>query len=163
MRYGQETIDEAIEVLEGVIELAEKEQLLQGRYVSSICGGRKACLIGSLFLVAHAEPQVFRGVSTLVEAHEGFRDTFMADRPGLKLAYEALNTEAELYAYEHNLDLTPGYDEEDFHSAAEALFEVGLKGMDYDEIRDHVITVCRNAQRALQPIEAQQEAVYALA
>lgn len=160
------TVAKALDTCDGVIEIAKNEMLVQGDYVSStimnhelkakgsVCGGRQACLVGSEYLAY--------GVRMFAEDFPGFsyhtREDFMRNRPGLRLAYRAINEAAHRYAIRH----WPKYVKDEIADFShqwedsttpnegwgEWFFEDLCKHnhIDYDETRQHVIKIVRNAK-----------------
>lgn len=160
--------DKALDTCDGVIEIAKSEMLTHGFYVSdvvnlkrkkagAICGGRQACLVGSEYLAY--------GVKINDEAFPGFssyyRKDFMRNRPGLRIAYAAINEAARRYALKGWRE----YVEEEFANTAdqwddpttpdegwgEWFFEDLCKynSIPYDETRKHIIQIVRNAKRLI--------------
>jgi hypothetical protein len=159
-------VEKAIGALDGVIQIARNDMLVQGHYLSSdtvnedlakkgsICRGHTACFVGSLFVGSRAS---FKQL--LEEDPFGVweRKDFMNRRPHLKLAYEAANAAAKRY-----IDRTPelrssirGRVTEPDEGWAEALFEGGFinRGYDYDRYQNYVrremIKVCQSAKAAI--------------
>lgn len=90
-------------VFDGMEEIVRAEMLTRHEYVTevvkpsragAVCGGRRACLVGTLWL-AHAplDPGGYRvHAGRLVGAGEGpTRDRYLRDRPVLWHCYDALN------------------------------------------------------------------------
>jgi hypothetical protein len=99
---------EALKILDGVEEMAKAEMIAARAYVTlvwdreraeagAICGGRKACAVGSLWLAAGVKVRMDERLPG-VEAGQP-RRSFLRRRPALRLAYEALNTAAERRAH----------------------------------------------------------------
>lgn len=100
----------ALKVCDGVIAIAHNEMLIHGTYVTqgvvneelkkkgSVCGGRAACLVGSMF-IAHgdmpAKPKKSEGARVWDGIFSDNRDDWINQRPALKLAYQAFNTAAK--------------------------------------------------------------------
>lgn len=114
----------ALDTCDGVIVMAQAEMLRQGVYVTrdiidrererdgSICGGRQACLVGSIFL-AYGVPWGdidFEGhIPSFFSAEN--RESYMADKPALELAYTAFNQAAfEIVEREYGERLDYDYD-----------------------------------------------------
>jgi hypothetical protein len=119
-----DTINEAINILNKMAIIVRNDMLTRGQYVSTtidlelrdkgaICGGHKACAVGSLYLAGGIKPhEVYPGKSYNyfvlqgVDRHE--RAEFLAERPALRAAYDALNEAAKRFIDRHNLDLFDG-------------------------------------------------------
>lgn len=167
----------AYEAIDGIIQIAKREQLKQGFYISqdidqelknegAICGGRQACLIGSLYISygikGRWQSDSWGGKDWgLPGVNPRQRERYLKNKPDLKLAYETLNETALRYIkknYPYNID---DQDEtEPIEGWAEHLFESILPRSDeawddeqavelYNATRDAVIQVCRNAKRKL--------------
>lgn len=169
--------DKALNTCDGVIEIAANEMLLQGSYVTqrvmnpkledegAVCGGRKACLVGSIFL---AYGITYRKLLRLTDHIPSFfledRDWFMDERPALKLAYNAFNQAAfevierehqHRIAFQHDYDpRTNKYSISDRPEVpadgwAEFFFERILENHEHDEIREEVISVANRAKELI--------------
>lgn len=173
------TADErkAISTCDGVIRIANNEMLQQGVYVSrdivnpaleregSICGGRNACLVGSIYL-AHGVP--FKDMD-----HEGHipsffaygRESYMADKPALRLAYDAFNQAAFDTLEREYSDVIPYVQEWDEDSECylctdvpdepsegwgEWFFEKALEGQEDSFIQQEVIRVANRAKELIE-------------
>lgn len=135
---------DAIKALDGMEEIVRNERIWAGTYLSeiedtdlaksgAICGGRYACAIGSLWLGAGIKPTRSRlGGVSLPGVIEGERDDFMQDKPGLRLAYDCINTAATEFAIEHNLDMECVM----YDAAIEGLFETHWENADDDDPGD---------------------------
>src|SRR5688572_27543090 len=78
-QYSQSTIDKAHAILDGVVAISGREMLIHGTYVTSdvvrpdlaregaICGGRQACLLGSVALAA-TDSNDYQEVHALIDA-----------------------------------------------------------------------------------------------
>jgi hypothetical protein len=86
------TQEKALATCDGVIEIAKNEMLVRGNYITgivddklkqqgAICGGRQACLVGSLYL-AHGVPDEGWG--------EFFFETFLRSRPNAVVLAEVV-------------------------------------------------------------------------
>jgi hypothetical protein len=127
----------ADQILDNMEYLVERERLVRGSYIDqevdpersgALCQGHKACAIGSLWLAAGVpvRPLVTalgRTTYMLPGTDEWERDEFVEDKPGLKLAYTALNDAAEVFADEHGIGLDLLREDSGFEDAIEALFE----------------------------------------
>lgn len=99
---NEKTRKTALKALDEMTEVINNEMLLHGRYVTeavecpdlaaagAACGGRRACAVGALFLGAGVKA---KGLN-LPGAFPHERPGFLAHRPGLRLAYDALNKAA---------------------------------------------------------------------
>lgn len=156
------TEEQAVEILDRMAEIAEREMLVSGNYVDpfyidpkmggAVCGGRKTCAVGSLFVAGGAEVEVNRGEFRLPAANPGNRDDYLADRPALRLAYDALNDAAACYAERTGVRL-----DRSFEAPVEALFE-GELGDPFDcsegsparsAAAHELVGVIRDAQRGI--------------
>lgn len=167
------TVNKAIKTLNGVIQIARNEQLRRGVYISdeivnerlaakgAICGGHQACFVGSLFIAAKGSvtPLYDHGyVDEDIFSVSGRHD-YMKNRPYMRLAYEAANEAAyDVWAKspdkfresETYIDHAFFSREASPHSGwAEALFEEGMGGFEYDDVRDVVIEVCNLAKKRI--------------
>lgn len=128
----EEVKRKAIADLKGMRQIVDNEQLVRGNYIDNavnkkleaagaICGGRKACLIGSLWMGSgiKAEFHPERG-AILPFVYEGTRHFMFNTYPDMELAYDALNIEAEKFSGRiKDYTFEPGR----YRSAAEDLFE----------------------------------------
>lgn len=142
---------EALGALGGMQIVVNNEMLKRRTYISdcvedqelaeagALCGGHKACAVGSLLLGAGVKPTMSgdyadlpeANPNTLVSGRPSPREKFMADNPGVKLAYDALNQAAQQWADEHDVDLSksslllfnPASDALERYGAMELLFE----------------------------------------
>lgn len=145
MAMTEWTKQKALKALDGMLEIERNEMLVRGEYISveiddelaergAICGGHRACLVGSLWLGYGVKPE--KGTFCWGEEFyklpgtEDGRAAFLSRRPGLKVAYDALNDAAERCVSR----ALSNADYEDFHgearrvysgSLAETLFESG--------------------------------------
>jgi hypothetical protein len=128
----QATKDKAIQALDGMREIVRHEMLTTGTYIEeeisnprlaksgAICGGHKHCAIGSLWVGAGIKPVKQDTCNFLPGADEVSRPNFLKHRPGLKLAYNALNEAASDFM--ENKEIWPG-PARTFDAAIERLFE----------------------------------------
>lgn len=98
---------QALKILDGIEEITKAEMLVSGQYIDreitnperidSLCGGRRVCLMGSAWLAAgyKADFKLHSVVYPLPGIDPDVRAEFLARRPGLRLAYDALNQAAE--------------------------------------------------------------------
>lgn len=146
--------DKAIDSLNGVIQIAKNEMLQQGLYISevrdeklaeqgAICGGRNACLVGSLWLGYGIKPVGDALFPELPGTDDDERRKFIRNRPGLRLALDALNEEA---IKEGGPVPADGY----FSDAAEHYFERTLKNRPQPVVKAEVIKLAQRAKRKLQ-------------
>lgn len=169
------TQEKALSTCDGVIEITKNEMLVHGIYVSdnirnrdlkargSICGGRQACLVGSVYVSYGVG--VFRADGAYRADFPGFsagvREDFMRNRPGLRLAYNAINEAARRYALkgwpEYVATELREYGEqwEDETTPDEGwgewFFEDLCKYNDVSVIdtREHIVKIVRNAKRLI--------------
>lgn len=144
----------ALSALAGMTGIVEVEALVKGMYVSntqypnlpSICDGRHFCAVGSLWAGAGhkaTESNDFMLPGIAQDDREGF----LRHRPGLKAAYEALNTAATQYIEQEGLrrDWFDDCDDEEFTAALESLFE------EYDNVgRPELLDVIEIARKDIE-------------
>lgn len=94
----------ALDALTNMATIIKRERLVRGQYITpeqdgdttAICTGRRACLIGSLWLGAGVRPKRdYWETIALPGVDPDARASFLRHRPGLRLAYDALNRAAE--------------------------------------------------------------------
>lgn len=123
------TKNQAIKALEGMRTIVHHEMLMRGAYVDNeisnprlkgaICGGRKHCAIGSLWVGAGVKPQILPHGIDLPGTGSEERDEFLRPRHGLRLAYDKLNEAARGFAKDNMIKLRGG----EFDADIEQLFE----------------------------------------
>lgn len=131
MSVSEATRAKALSALEGMRGIVRREMCHPGAYVEAdvsnpvlaakgaICGGRKHCAVGSLWVGGGIRPKVDEyGDLVLPGVYEEERRDFLIHRPGLRLAYDSLNNEAQAFINGH--DVEPN---EIFSAPIEALFE----------------------------------------
>lgn len=159
------TIRKALSVCDGVIEVAENDMLAKGQYVfeevsnprlrarGSICGGHQACIVGSMFL-AHGDLPEYDEVDHTPIMWGGIfskrRDEWLSERPGLALAYRAINRAAkttidEYYSEWSDRDPNVG----PYKGWGEYFFERVLEGEDRENVASEVIGVANLAKRLI--------------
>lgn len=160
----------AIATCDGVITITKREMLQQGVYVShnicdpkladegAICGGRKACLVGSIFLAnGHTYHEFMRAASGgspyvghLPSWFQTGRWEFMADKPSLSLAYDAFNEAAwEAIERDHaELDIEAEFPP--IEGWAEYFFEVVLEDESQEVIQAEVIALANRAKTLIE-------------
>lgn len=137
----------ALRALAGMRTIIENEMLCHGVYVSDevedpekagqLCGGRHMCAVGSLW--------VGGGVKVIIDptwhdaqlpgTESDDRDDFLKHRPGLRLAYEAMNAAAKEWADAHGVYVVD--EDMTYLGYMEYLFEVGLPShVGYDDYRN---------------------------
>lgn len=95
----------ALQALDGIIEIAKNDMLRQGVYLTdevknqelkkagAVCGGKQACLYGSLWVSAGyrrvGSDRLLYGVASKK------RERYMKDKPALKIASDALEQAAK--------------------------------------------------------------------
>lgn len=165
MTVNEKVRARAVKSLDGMAEIVRNEMLVKGHYVtsvvrpdmaSSVCGGRRYCAVGALWAAGGVRVDA-SGELPGVEEHA--RDGFLAHRPGLRLAYEALNEAAR--AYIDGLPAgTVGRDvmgspavfvgepgREEFNAPIERLFEMGPWDAGTDAGRRELLGVIEDARR----------------
>jgi hypothetical protein len=138
---SQRTIDQANKALDGLEVIVRNERFVHGEYITqdvdpmhsgAACKGHKACLLGSLWIgagvpikrFAHSRAAFLPGLTDGAP-----RDEFLRYRPGLRLAFDALNTAADrriarLSPYKQNLIMVRARGLcREWPSSAEGLFE----------------------------------------
>lgn len=148
-------------ILKRMATIAANDMMRRGTYLTpkpvdhelvesgAVCRGHQACAIGSLWLAAGVEPvrarYPFSAVTDLalpgVDANT--MPAFLADKPALRAAFDALNAEAEELAAELDLELCYGND--GWSGALESLFEDHPDAAD----RDTMLGIIRRAARRL--------------
>jgi len=104
---------EALAILDRMQTMVDNEMVAHVGYVNeyvvrpdlkeagAICGGRNACVVGSLWLAAGAKPRKVQGewgeIVELPGVEPGKRKGYLSRKPELKLAYRALNDAAQAY------------------------------------------------------------------
>lgn len=100
--------ERALRTLDNMREIVKNDMLTRGEYISqsiqdrelaekgAVCGGRRACAIGSM-LLAHGDKPFDAGWGPLIL--EGSEDVaeYAERRPALKAVLDALNAEAEKF------------------------------------------------------------------
>ncbi len=150
-------------ILDRMKQIVENDMLIRLTYVEAvltrpdlaeagaICGGHRACAIGALWIAGgwtpgHAEYSFTNssGYSSSVFS-EAYRDEYLADKPALSSAHDALNAAAEVYAAEQDLEVGPNY-----VSRIEALFEEGFRNDEHIDPREllAVIDIAHGILRA---------------
>ena len=107
---------EAVTILDGMESIARNEMLTRGVYVTddivspqlaeqgAICGGRQACMVGSMWLAAGVKLELDEvGFPRLPGVTLGERQEFLAERPELAMAYDAMNSVSHDYIIYHGL------------------------------------------------------------
>lgn len=150
--------DKALANCDGVIKIAQNEMLLQGEYITgvvseklrangSICGGRQACLVGSMFLAHGRLPKDIDYVFSVSSwSGEMNRFDYMATRPALKLTYDAFN-EAASRLLQRQYDMDPTAEPE--QGWGEFYFETTLADEEHNVIREKVISLARDAKKLI--------------
>jgi hypothetical protein len=153
------TQEKALATCDGVIEIAKNEMLVRGNYITgivddklkqqgAICGGRQACLVGSLYL-AHGVPEMFGPFFSFSASK---RENHMRYRPALRLAYYAINEAAHRRMKVTNPDklarLTRRYGVPD-EGWGEFFFETFLRSRPNAVVLAEVVQVIRSAKRLI--------------
>lgn len=128
-------VERAIETLEGMRQIVKNDMLTRNEYVSqtivnrklaeqgAVCGGRKACAIGSMLLGYGVEPKRDGwGSVSLPGAHSP--KSYSATRPALRAVLNALNAEATAFI-ENNPKVKQSFNRRrvEFDQPIEQLFE----------------------------------------
>jgi hypothetical protein len=156
----------ALQTLDNMAEIVRNERLIKGAYIhpavdlefsDAVCGGHKACLIGSAWLAYGIK---MRG-GDLPGSHPTARPSFLRNRPALRVVYDALNDAAERKVRKNNSLREAFIDEYEigrsYHSIdeviedeqnrglAEALFEGGLV-----DSRSDLLRLVRSARKQIE-------------
>lgn len=123
------TRTKALGALEGMRQIVRREMLARGNYVEdeisnprlvgALCGGRKHCAVGSLWVGAGVRPRILFGSLELPGVLQSHRKRFLRRRPGLRVAYVALNAAAAEFAKRRHLRIS----DSPHWAPIEALFE----------------------------------------
>lgn len=154
--YGQESIERAINALVNMSIIVENEMVASGSYITdvvdtsktdAICGGRKACAIGSLWVGYGIEPVIIHRENADVDdvilpgVDQNERREFFREHPGLGLAYKELNNATDRWIKDH-----PGrYQMRCYQSSLEGLFEGSYPDF-YDDDNNSVCQ-CENCAK----------------
>lgn len=165
----QGTIEKAVKALDNMKEIVKNDMLEQGVYITesvvdqrlaeqgAICGGRKACAIGSLYIGYGIRPDIEDGYAKLPGVDDtryywtggpnkpSERESFLKTRPGLRLAYDALNDAADKFVEKRD-DIDEGDLDDTFTASIEALFE-GTYGEKVH--RKDMLQIINNAKRSI--------------
>lgn len=132
-------------ILDRMASIVDNDMLVRNTYIESlvtrhdlaeagaICGGRRACAIGALWIAGGLSPS---GPSAFLTApapdsyvgdtywvfSDALRDHYLSDKPGLAAAHAALNEAALAYVDENGTSLPIS---SSYASAIEELFEEG--------------------------------------
>lgn len=166
-----EALQKAVTILEGMEQIAERNMLIHGRYVTAevhspelaqsgaVCRGHKACAIGSLYLAGGVRMTYEKTNSGIMLANmpgvdEEDRAEFLRNRPALRAAYDALNEAADRFIKRNGVKFP--YDRT-FNASIEALFEEGT--LDGRSINAPELTrVIKSARRSVERKLAQARA-----
>jgi hypothetical protein len=131
--------EEAREVLARMATIVKNEMLVHNEYVTdrverpdlaetgAVCGGRRACAVGALYLAAGVRPRRMEYGASLPGVLPENRRAFLRRRPALKLAYDELNAAAGRYAARNGIEHGEGREFAYGDSGLlEQLFEHGL-------------------------------------
>ncbi len=150
-------------ILDRMKQIVENDMVIRATYVEAaisrpdlavagaICGGHRACAIGALWMAGGWAPDSdgysfanSSGDSSGVFS-ETYRDEYLADKPALRGAHDALNAAAEAYATEQDLEVGSAY-----VSRIEALFEEGFRNGEHIDPREllAVIDIAHGILRA---------------
>lgn len=128
MKLTERVRERAISALDGMRSIVRAEMLTQGEYIeseisnprrlASLCGGRKHCAVGSLWVGGGIRPHVTPGGAVHLPGTSSWeREAFLRRRPALRVAYNALNEAARDFADSHDIAL------HGFDNGIEGLFE----------------------------------------
>ncbi len=136
----------ALNALDGMQQIVEHERLIKGAYVSayasapelkSLCGERRYCAIGALWIGAGERPVTKSDEVVLPGIEQREREAFLADRPALGKAYTTLNLAARNYIKRNEIS------DDDYpfawNSELEAIFEASKVQVGRTELQD----ICR--------------------
>jgi hypothetical protein len=152
---SQKTVGQALDALDGMATIVKREMTGRVGYVSqytydkrlaesgAICGGRKYCAVGSLWVGAGIKPEGHDGTVNLPGTDEDERDAFLRGRHGLRLAYNALNEAADAYVKRTGARKTAL-----FEAPIEALFEGQANGLN----RTELLKVVNDAKRRVRKV-----------
>jgi hypothetical protein len=159
--HTPETYDKAISTLDGLIGITHRETLARAGYVEPagpVCDGFRACLLGSTW-IAHGEvPYDDYGSLALLGVSESERHDFLLTRPGLRMAYDALNEVAreillsefsDRYKLDQDVLVYAGRGRRELYweSEAEELFEEATEEWDIADVRKRVVELAQEARR----------------
>jgi len=152
----------ATEILERMKDVVRNDMLIRGDYVTeildeelaaegSICGGRKACAIGSLWLAADAVR--YHGEAIITSFSPELRWIELRRNEMLREAYDALNRSAHEFADDCGVDLEDNNPiPASQNGEMEALFEMeGDEGSDGDRLLTdrQILDIIENAKAHL--------------
>lgn len=128
-------VQRALQTIDGMTKFVEAEMLTRGSYVSEgakgtpICGGHKACLLGSAWLAYGADVRTVRRTVSPPQ-----RRDYLRMNPALALVYDALNDEALAMVARDPLPRFKQRYIQLWDSPAEGLFETLLPFKDVPEL-----------------------------
>lgn len=159
----------ALQTLDNLAQIVKNERVIHGIYIDSsvdpefsgaVCGGHKACLIGSTWLAYGIKMED----DDLPGALPSERSFFLRNRPALRAVYDALNDAAERkvrknatlreafidayligrakYGYQ---SIDEAIEDEQGRGLAEALFEGGLV-----DSRSDLLRLVRSARKQIE-------------
>lgn len=116
---NEEVRQEALDALSGMNSVVRNDMLVRGEYLTdfvvddglakkgAVCNGHQACAVGSLWLGAGVK---LKGSAEygryLPGVDSGYtRTKFLSRKPGLKLAYDAMNEACDRYCERNGIDL----------------------------------------------------------
>jgi hypothetical protein len=154
----------ALDALDGMQQIVEREMVTKGTYVTSyivvpelkdsLCGGRKYCALGALWVgagiapVTIAEPDSEIGYDLHIRLPgitSNEREDFLATEPALQRAYNTLNQAAVDYVEDNGTD-SEEIDRDTWTSELEALFE-----SDYAYVgRDGLLEIIQSARQIIE-------------
>lgn len=163
--YRKNTIDGALNALDGMAQIVNNDMLVRGAYVSddfdpkmsdSICGGHKYCALGALWVGAGISPEKTQwggfAMPCLDDDYQYLED-FVRYRHPLRVAYEALNTAASDFADKHGLH----FSEYVWDSALEGVFESNSSQFG----RPEILEVIESAREIIKSYKIRSEPIAA--
>ena len=161
---SERTKQQAIDALNGMATIVRAEMIERGEYVSEelvnpnrvgqICGGHRACAVGSLWLGGGIKPDIEKkaGVEIWVDlpgTSPGEREDFLRPRHGLRTAYEALNDAATSYMARHHIAREYMSDwAREFDAPIESLFEDEIIGLSKKDLLGIIKSAKERVRRA---------------
>lgn len=152
-KISPEMKERVLTTLDGMRAIAKADMMKQSGYITdivnryrtrSICGGRHACAVGSLWLAAGERPRTGRyGSPVLLGVGQGRRGSFLTRKPVLRHALHFLNEAADEYMRANAIRGNP----EMWRDSVEALFESHSAKLSGDKRRLAMLAVISAAKR----------------